>query len=80
MSTPDLTPAGGPPSPERDHYTIDSIKRTVCAALLIWVSRSREGHQSTGHGRAAKITAGGGVLVAVLLALAGGVGIELPIK
>jgi len=27
-----------PPPPERDPYTISSIKRTLCASLLIWVS------------------------------------------
>jgi hypothetical protein len=31
-----------PPPPERDQNTISSIKRTLCASLLIWVSTPQD--------------------------------------
>lgn len=77
MTTPDPTPAGGPPAPERDHFTISSVKRTLCAALLIHVSQA-----GSETGRVRKRTAltatAGGFGVLVICGVAAALGIDLP--
>ncbi|GAA1778978.1 hypothetical protein GCM10009795_026340 [Nocardioides hankookensis] len=76
MTTPDSPPVGDPPPPERDHYTINSFKRTLCAALLIRVSQTNTSSESL-RKRTGLLAIGGSLAVVIVAAIARAHGLDV---